>query len=110
MSKFLAEQMPPAAQPAPLIRRFFAFWIDLVIIGAPATPVGALLFDPLSDLGDYGRLIGAAVIALYFGYFDSGLGGGRSPGKRWLGLEVVGSTGGLLSPARAAARALIVTT
>ena len=32
------------------------------------------------------------------------------PGKRWLGVEVVSSTGGLLSPPRAAARALIVTT
>jgi len=69
----VAEQVLCAAQPAPLIRRFFAFCVDLIIIGAPATAVGALLFDPLSDLGDYGRLIGAAVIVLYFGYFDSRL-------------------------------------
>jgi uncharacterized RDD family membrane protein YckC len=99
-----------AARPAPLHRRALAFLIDLTIIGAPAGAVGRLMFDPLSDLGEYGRLIGAVLVALYFGYFDSRLGGGRSPGKRWLGLQVVSLTSGLLPPARAAARALIVTT
>jgi hypothetical protein len=34
-----AEQRLCAAQPAPLIRRFFAFGIDLIIIGTPATAV-----------------------------------------------------------------------
>ncbi len=104
------EQMLPAVQPAPLFRRFFAFGIDLIIVGLPATVVGMLLFDLLSDLGEYGRLIGVALVALYFGYFDSWPGGGRSPGKRWLGLEVVSLTGGPISPARAVVRALIVTT
>jgi len=103
------EQVLPAEQPSAL-RRFLAFVTDLVIIGVPAGAVGALLFDPLSDLGDYGRLIGAVLIALYFGYFDSRLGGGTSPGKGAVGLEVVGTTGASISPARAAARALIVST
>jgi uncharacterized RDD family membrane protein YckC len=97
-------------QRAPLISRWLAYWIDLGIIAAPVSLLGRLLFEPLSDLADYGRLIGALLVVLYFGYFDSRLGGGRSPGKRLLGLAVVSPTGGLLSPAWAAVRALIATT
>ena len=94
----------------PLHRRFFAYLIDLIIIGAPAGAAASLMFGPLSDLGESGRLIGAVLVALYFGYFDSRLGGGLSLGKRLLGLQVVMLTGGLMSPMSAAARALIVAT
>jgi uncharacterized RDD family membrane protein YckC len=104
-----SEPALPATQPVAL-RRLFAFAADLFIIALPATVVGMLLLDPLGDLGQYGRLIGAVLLALYFGYFDSRLGRGRSPGKRWLGLEVVSPAGAWISPARAAARALIATT
>ena len=94
----------------PLHRRFFAYLIDLTIIGAPAGAAASLMFGPLSDLGESARLIGAVLVALYFGYFDSRLGGGLSLGKRLLGLQVVMLTGGLMSPMSAAARALIVAT
>jgi uncharacterized RDD family membrane protein YckC len=104
------QQVLIAAQPAPLHRRFFAYLIDLTIIGAPAGAAGSLMFGPLSDLGESGRLIGAVLVALYFCYFDSRLGGGRSLGKQLLGLQVVMLTGGLMSPMSAAARALIVAT
>ena len=98
------QQVLVAAQPAPLHRRFFAYLIGLTIIGAPANAAGSLMLSQLSDLGESGRLIGAVLVALYFGYFDSRLGGGRSLGKRLLGLQVVMLTGGLMSPMSAAAR------
>jgi uncharacterized RDD family membrane protein YckC len=88
--------------------RLFALVIDFIIVVVPVALVAELLFDQLASLGEYGPIVGASVVALYFGYFDSRLGGGRSPGKRCLGLMVVNTHGALISPAPAAARALVL--
>jgi uncharacterized RDD family membrane protein YckC len=97
-----------AGKPAPLFPRFIAFLVDMTLLGVSAGVVGWFLFDPLSDLGDYGRLIGLVVMLGYFGWFDSKLGAGSSPGKRLLGLQVVRTDGAMLSPSRAALRAAVL--
>ena len=95
---------------ATLLRRLFAFLLDMIILGVPAMGVGVLFFDAAADLGEWGRLVGLAVAALYFGFFDSGLGRGQSPGKRALHVKVVREDGTPLSPELAALRALILST
>jgi uncharacterized RDD family membrane protein YckC len=91
-------------------RRAMAFLVDMIIAGLPLWIVGALFFEPMSDLGNSGVLLGWAIALAYFGYFDSALGEGRSPGKHATGIAVVGADGALLSPVKATARALLATT
>jgi uncharacterized RDD family membrane protein YckC len=93
------------AGPAPLWRRLLAFAADMTVIVLPTWVAGSVFFDAMSDLGDFGRLIGLGIALVYFGFFDSVLGDGRSPGKRLLGIRVVGTDGILLSPPAAAMRA-----
>ena len=93
---------------ATLLRRFFAFLLDMAVLGVPALAVGTLFFDAASDLGDWGRLVGLALALLYFGLFDSGRGRGQSPGKRALHVKVIREDGMPLSPAMAGLRALIL--
>jgi uncharacterized RDD family membrane protein YckC len=95
---------------AALWRRFLAFLLDLAIMGLPALGVGLLFFDEASALEEWGRLIGLALTLLYFGFFDSRLGGGQSPGKRLFQVKVVREDATLLLPAMAALRALILFT
>src|SRR4051812_16152381 len=59
-------------------------------------------------MGMAAHLLGFAIVALYFGAFDSRLGGGRSPGKRLLGVVVVDRTGALLTPLRALLRGAVL--
>ena len=95
------------AKPAPILRRGLANFIDYVVLGVPLVLLGRIFFETAADLGDAGRLIGAAAVAFYFGAFESAWGRGMSLGKAWLGLQVVDLSGGFLSPTRAAARALV---
>jgi tetratricopeptide (TPR) repeat protein/uncharacterized RDD family membrane protein YckC len=100
-----ASARDPAAGPAPLWRRLLAFAVDMTVIVLPTWVVGNAFFDAMSDLGDFGRLIGLGIALVYFGIFDSDWGDGRSPGKGLLGLRVVRTDGTLLSPPAAAMRA-----
>lgn len=95
------------ARLAPLWRRLAAFTLDLFLLGV----VGAAFSDPLSHLGDHRELIGWAVVIVYFGFFESRLGGGRSIGKRLLDLCVIRQDNTYLSPIEAGLRAgLLMTT
>jgi uncharacterized RDD family membrane protein YckC len=96
----------PTAIPAPVLLRGVAWIVDSLVVVVPLEVLGWIWFEPSADLGDAGRLIGAAAVALYFGVFESGWGKGMSLGKAWLGLQVVDLSGAFVSPARAAARAL----
>jgi uncharacterized RDD family membrane protein YckC len=104
-----ARSAAPAVHLALPWRRLMAFIVDLIITGLPLWAVGLVFFEAMSDLGNSGVLIGWAVVLAYFGYFDSALGDGRSPGKHATGIVVVGSDGTLLPPIRAVARAFVVT-
>lgn len=98
----------PGAVLAGFWRRWAAFLVDGVVLGAVGWLLGWLLFDQLAALGAWGRLVGFAVMLAYFGVMDSRLCHGQSLGKRWLGIEVVGQDGDFLSPARATLRAGVV--
>lgn len=100
------------AQPVPaaLWRRLVAFLIDAAILGLPTLGVGIAYFDAAADLGEWGRLVGLGLALIYFTFFDSWWAEGRSPGKRILGLIVIGKEGALLTPTMAALRALILYT
>ena len=57
---------------ATLFRRFLAFLLDMIILGVPALGVGISFFDAASNLGEWGRLVGLAIAALYFGFSTAG--------------------------------------
>jgi uncharacterized RDD family membrane protein YckC len=93
---------------AGLWRRLAAFVIDCLILGVPAMLAGLALLRWVASLGQAGRLIGFVVALLYFGLLDSRLGGGRTLGKRLLGIRVTDCGGNALSPIRSALRFLVI--
>lgn len=94
-----AREAPPL--PPPMPARIAGFWqrlgayvVDLIILGSAGYVAGLFLFEQLTRTGPWGRAIGFAIALLYFGTFNSGLGGGQTPGKRLFGIKVVGEDGG----------------
>ena len=75
-------------------RRCAAFIVDGIFLGLLELAIwgipkiigsqGVIWFE----LGPYGRLIGLALTLAYFGLLDSGIGDGRTIGKRLLGIAV----------------------
>jgi len=51
--------------------------------------IGATLFDQLSHLGGWGRLVGFCIAILYFGTLNSVVGKGQTLGKRILKIHVI---------------------
>lgn len=80
-----------------LWRRIIAFLIDGIIIGVAANLIGLPLFGTLARLGPWGRLVGFCIALPYFAILESRIGGGRTLGKRWLRLQVVGASGNTIS-------------
>ncbi len=89
-------------------RRLFAFFLDGIILGAPAYILGLFLFDQFAGLGGYGRAVGFLVAFLYFGLMNSALAGGRTLGKRLMSICVVDSKDSLITVGRSATRYLIL--
>ena len=48
-------------------RRFFAFFIDSLILSIAGFVLGFIFFDYFVAIGTFGRLIGFAISLLYFG-------------------------------------------
>lgn len=88
-------------------QRCLAFFTDAAVLIAAGTVLGFLAMDTLAALGPWGRVLGTAVTLLYFSISDSSLSGGASPGKRFMGLKVVGATGEPVPPGRAFIRSLV---
>jgi len=89
-------------------RRFFAFFIDGLILGLPGILLGSLLFDLLSGLQGPTRLIGLGVGVLYFGLLSSSVGGSATLGMRMLGMRVVTTGGRPLDLVRSLWRAFVL--
>ena len=70
-------------------RRFFAFSLDMALISLIGYLSSFLFEDFYMKLGNYGKIIGATVVLIYFGIFDSKLGKGQSIGKKLLKIKVV---------------------
>ncbi len=92
---------------AGLWRRSIALFTDAAVLIAAGTFLGFVAMDSLAWLGPWGRALGTAATLSYFGISDSALGGGASPGKRFMGLKVVTARGEPVSPGRAILRCLV---
>lgn len=73
--------------------RVGAWFIDAIVLGLIGYGIGWAALDYISPLGANGRFIGLAIALLYHGILGSSLGGGRTIGKRLLGLKVVSLKG-----------------
>jgi uncharacterized RDD family membrane protein YckC len=74
-------------------RRLFAFLIDCLILGVFGMLSGVFLFETYVSLGSCGRLVGFFIALIYFGFFNSRFGNGRTLGKRLMRIEVVDHSG-----------------
>jgi uncharacterized RDD family membrane protein YckC len=97
----------PARINAHPARRLIAFAIDAVLLVALGVLLGALDPDSLASLGEWGRIGGASVVALYFGIGNSRLCRGQTIGKRFLRIHVVGHDGRAIPFLRAFLRASV---
>jgi len=70
-------------------RRFFAFFIDGLLLSLPAFIAGIFLFDHFASLGNWGRVIGFIIALMYFGLLNSALTNGQTPGKKCLRIRIV---------------------
>jgi uncharacterized RDD family membrane protein YckC len=89
-------------------RRIFAFIIDLLILSVPLIILGFIFRDIAFSLGPWGRFVGYGIFFVYLTYFNSGLGGGQTIGKRIMKIAVVDSDGGYLPVSKAMLRALVL--
>ena len=96
-----------AAQPLPraaILRRAFAFAIDVLVVGAVVALLGGWMFDAPWMTGAPARACGFAIALAYFGWMNSRLAGGQTVGKRVLKIRTLRVDGKLLSVPRAFAR------
>lgn len=99
----------PAVVPLQLAgarRRIIALFVDGLILMLIGGALGNSFADAFVALGAWGRVLGFAIAALYFGVLDSRIGPGASIGKLTLGIKVVDRDGRGISVARATLRFL----
>lgn len=97
---------PFEAQPviAEFWRRAIAFTLDILGFGVLGIVAGFVLFDPLANLGAWGRLLGFSIALVYFAVLDSRLGQGQTLGKRVMRIHVIDKSGQHIPVGKAAAR------
>jgi uncharacterized RDD family membrane protein YckC len=88
-------------------RRLFALFIDGILLAIVGMVIGAAFYPQLVEMGQSGRLIGAAITLVYYGVLNSGWGGGATLGKRMLGLRVVRRDGHTIGLFRSFVRTVI---
>lgn len=98
---------PPKAEIAGFWRRLGALFIDMIVLGIAGFVIGTFAFRQLVEMGQSARLIGAAIVLVYCGVLNSGLGGGGTLGKRMLGLRVVRRDGQTIGLARSLLRTIV---
>lgn len=69
-------------------RRFFAWFIDALILSVIGQVIGLIFSSFLFSIGPYGRPIGLLFIIPYFGIMNSRIGGGQTVGKRLMKIAV----------------------
>jgi uncharacterized RDD family membrane protein YckC len=95
---------PLATERAGFWARVLAFVIDGLVLGMVGAVLGATMFEPLAQLGVWGRAVGFSIALLYFGVLNSHVTGGRTIGKRLMSLRTQRVDGELLSLPRSFAR------
>jgi uncharacterized RDD family membrane protein YckC len=63
-------------------RRFFAFFIDGIVLGLVGQVIAFSMSPILFEIGPYGHIGGNVIALLYFGLMNSRLGRGQTLGKR----------------------------
>lgn len=78
-------------------RRFFAYCLDAIILGAAGLAVTFPFRERLSHIGMWGPLLGSCIALPYFVILNSKIGNGQTLGKRIMDLQVVDGTGNTIS-------------
>jgi uncharacterized RDD family membrane protein YckC len=99
---------PPSFRKAGFWRRTVALFIDWIILAIVCCLLGFFFGEKFLHMGGWERFIGFAIALLYFVPLNSRLGGGRTIGKRALGIRVVSKTGEPLSVGRSFVRAFVL--
>ena len=106
---------PSEPEPPPSTHRIAGFWrrlgaflIDGAILGGVGYVLAQLFGDVLSDLGNWGRLLGLVIALGYCGVLNSSIGRGQTLGKKILGLRVVDAQQQYLGPQQALIRAAVL--
>ena len=105
----IAQAPSPAFPPiAGFWKRLLAFTIDALILGGFGQILALVFSDFFYSIGPYGRPIGWTIALLYFGIFNSKLGGGQTLGKRLMKLAVRDGNNKTISLGRAVTRISII--
>jgi uncharacterized RDD family membrane protein YckC len=99
---------PPDFRKAGFWRRSVALFIDWIILAIVCCFLGFFFADSFMRMGGWERFIGFAIALVYFVPLNSRLGGGRTIGKRALGIRVVSKIGEPLSIARSLVRSFVL--
>ena len=89
-------------------RRFFADFLDAILLGIPGYGIGYLFRYTFSAMGLQAIWFGLACSFLYYGLQHTRLGGGQTPGKRLLGIQVLRRDGQYLDFGKSFLRYLVV--
>lgn len=87
-------------------KRFLAFVLDMIIISVVGYISGLLLENFYMKLGNYGKIVGAVVVLIYFGIFDSRICKGQSIGKKICKIKVVNRNSEYISISKSFLRSL----
>lgn len=89
-------------------RRFFADFLDALILGIPGFGIGYAFRYTFSAMGTHAIWFGLACGFLYYGVQHTYLAGGQTPGKRLLGIQVLRRDGEYLSFSKSFLRYLVI--
>lgn len=98
---------PDVAVIAGFWRRFAAFLIDALLLGAVGIALGFAFSDYFFELGSWGKLVGFLISLLYFGLSDSSLTKGQTLGKRLMSIRLGNAVGAPLTLLQASSRYVI---
>jgi uncharacterized RDD family membrane protein YckC len=91
-----------------LWRRLIAFLIDGLILALPVFLISLPLFEHLSRLGSWGRLLGFLIAFPCFVVLNSNMGNGQTVGKRVMHLQVIDANENTLSLGKSVVRYVVI--
>ncbi len=89
-------------------RRFFADFLDAIILGIPGFGLGYAFRYTFSSMGTHAIWFGLFCGFMYYGIQHTYIGGGQTPGKRLLGIQVLRRDGEYLNFKKSFLRYLVI--